>query len=173
MWPRCWINNKISQKLFIIVCSTLINTWSEFRPVKARLDSLFNFLSILKSVRKDHFRFYKTITLSFPNLRIWLRSSLKPKTASTTIIIIKYKNKNKLLLTDLNNKIEIISKLSKNNIILKLNTKELKINEDKITIKWKEVNTKENSLEFAILNTNSTLFFRYLLKPPRFIFLKL
>lgn len=158
MWPRCWINNKISQKLFITVCSTLINTWSEFRPVKARLDSLFNFLKTLKSVRKDHFRFYKTITLSLPKPRIWLSNNLKPKTASTTTTIIKYRKINKFLLTTVSNKIEIISKFKRNSIILNLKIKQLKINETKTNIKCVEVNTKECSLEFAILNTNSTLF---------------
>ena len=143
MWPRCWISNKISQKLFMIVCSTLKDTWSEFRPVKARLDSLFNFLNFLNSVRKDQFRFYKTITLSLPNLRIWLNSNLRPKTASTTTTIIKYKNKNKFLLTTVRIKTEIISKFNKNNIILNLKTNLLKTKEDKINTKWIKENTKE------------------------------
>lgn len=105
------------------------------------------------SVRKDHLRFYKTITLSLPKLRICLSNKLKPKTASTTITIIKYKNKKRLLLTTLNIKIEIISRFNKNNIILNLKTNLLNTKENKIKTKWVEENAKENSLEFAILNT--------------------
>jgi len=113
--------------------------------VKARLDSLFNFPPPLKLVRKDHFRFYKTKTLSFPNLRICLSKSLSPKTASTTTIIIKYKNINSLPLNTLSIKIEIISKFNKNNIILNLNTKLLKIKTLKIKTKYLEENTKEKA----------------------------
>jgi hypothetical protein len=141
--------------------------------VKARLDSLFNFFTFLKLVRKDHFRFYKIKTLSFPNLRIWLNNNLSPKTASTTTTIIKYKNMNKLPLNTLNRRMEIISKFNKNNIILKLKTKLLKIKTPNTKTKYPEENTKEKLLricnsKYYVLNS-----FRFFLKPPRFIFFKL
>ena len=171
MWPRCWINKKISQKLFIRVCSTLKNTWSEFRPVKARLDSLFNFNNNLKLVRKDHFRFYKTITLSLPNLRICLNSNLNPNTASITIIIIIYKKRKRFELKTLRINTEIISKFNKNNIILNLNTNLVKIIEKKIRKKCPIVKTKRIILRICNSKYNSTLFFSdIILKPPRFIF---
>lgn len=100
--------------------------------MKARLDSLFNFIYSLKLVRKDHFRFYKTITLSFPNLRICLNNNLKPKTASITTIIIMYRKRKRLDLNTLRIKTEIISKFNKNNIILNLKTNLVIIIEKKI-----------------------------------------